>query len=121
MDERYLRWVMVTSAVLGVIATGVAAGVYKELPIILGTAAGVVIAMGNLWMLRRMGRRLVDDQAAPGKAAGMLLIKSVVLIAVIGAVILLAPINKLALMVGFSVVVAAIAATANNRFRRVKP
>lgn len=108
MDERYLRWVMATAALLGVIAITIAGAVYRDLSIVLGTAFGVVLAIGNLWMLQRMGRRLVDQQTATGKTVGLMFFKFTLLIGIIGVAVLLLPINKLALMAGFSVVVVAI-------------
>lgn len=108
MDERYLRWVMATAAVLGVIGTIVSAVVFRDLSIVLGTAFGVSLAIGNLWMLQRMGKRLLHQQGATGKTVGLMFLKFTLLIGAIGVAVLLLPINKLALMAGFSVVVVSI-------------
>ena len=107
MNERYLDWIARTTLVLGAVAL-LGSVAYGELGITVGVAIGVVLAWGNLQVLRVLGRKLVAKAERGGRTLGLMMIKFLLLIGIIFAITRWAPFDVLGLLGGFSTGVAAI-------------
>lgn len=112
LHDPLLRWVLTRGMVLGLLVVGGFAAT-GDVGLIAGAALGVIIGLGNFWLMRRLMWRVLSR---PGRgralAMGALLFK----LGALGAIIFLSmtylPINPIALLCGLSVVVVMIMASA---------
>ncbi|MFN3200078.1 MAG: ATP synthase subunit I [Bradymonadia bacterium] len=112
MHDPLLHWVMTRGLVLGALVVGGFA-VTGELSMIVGSALGVVLGVGNFWLMRRLMWRVLNR---PGKGRATALVALLLKLAALGAIIFLSlhylPVHPIALLAGVSVVVVMIMASA---------
>lgn len=110
-EDVILKWVTTRSMILGVLTIGGFA--ITGIPsMIFGAALGVVLGIGNFWVMRRLMWRIIHRPGrSRGMATGALLLKLAVLGALIFLVMSYLEIHPLALMGGLSVVVVTIMAS----------
>lgn len=110
MGDRQLKWVVACAGVLTILGVGVSLGL-SRVDYALGIAVGGAIALGNLWVLARMTRRMMASQKA-GASAGLFLVKMGLLFGAIYAAFKLIPMNLFGFILGLSVVVLAVTLSA---------
>ncbi|MBU0554121.1 hypothetical protein KKF91_12275 [Myxococcota bacterium] len=107
MDTRFLRWITLTATGLSLI--GLIISALMGLQVALGFGLGAALAVGNLWLLSRLGARLLEgDARSKGRLVGLFMLKFTLFIGIIFGVTLGLPTHPLALMAGLSVVLLAI-------------
>ncbi len=105
MDERLLTWVMTRTAALGAAVT-LASAFLMTRQVAVGVGFGAALAVGNLWVLIKLGRRMVAGPARQRKAATVIFAgKFVLLVGVVLLVMRSVDLDVLALAGGFSTVV----------------
>lgn len=101
--SRMLRKVEVAHAVIAVCVV-VAAAVWSDLPQLVGLGAGFVLGGLNARALAALATRMTSvDAQARGAAAGLLMAKMLLLMAAVGAVLLLAKPDPVAFVIAISV------------------
>lgn len=106
MDERLINWIIGFAAALGVVLTVASIPLMMSTGFTLSVALGASIAVGNLWLIRRIVRRSVNATVATGhKSAGGLMLKFALLAVVVGLIFKFVPIEPLGFMLGFGVLV----------------
>lgn len=106
MDDRQTNWILGFAAVLGVVGTLATIPVGRlwfTLSVLIGAGLGV----GNLWLLRRMVRRMVNASVSGGRTASNFMVKFGILAAAIGLAFRFLPIEPVGFMLGFGVPVVA--------------
>lgn len=107
MDRGFIRWVTLSASILGLI--GALASLAFGLKIALGFSLGAALAVLNLWLLGRLGARLLDgDDASIARLTGLFFLKFTLFIGIVFGVTLWLPLPPLAFMAGLSVVIFAI-------------
>ena len=113
-NERLLSWVTVCAGILGVLGA-VGTLPLGDVKLSYSIALGAAIAVGNLILMRRLGRRMVASLlAAPGapsdrgKTTGLFLLKFVLLLGGLWLLFQLVPLNPLGLLGGLSTLVLAV-------------
>ncbi len=105
-EQTPLQIIARNTLVLGAIVTAGSA-FFGGWQVVLGSAAGVGLALGNLFALRRLVTQLLEGERK-GIAGGFLLVKFSSLFAILYVLISFASLNPLALTAGFSSLVLAI-------------
>lgn len=106
MSNPQITGVIKRAALLGVVV--VAGSLYWwSLPVTLGAAAGVALALINFEVHRRLVGSMISG-GRHGAAAGVFMLKLGVLLGVLYVLVAVAGLNAIALMAGFSVLVLAI-------------
>lgn len=106
MDERLINWIIGLAATLGVVVTVASIPLMMSTGFTLSVALGASIAVGNLWLIRRIVRRSVNATVVTGqKSIGGLLLKFALLAVVVGLIFKFVPIEPLGFMLGFGVLV----------------
>lgn len=98
--EPLIDWVGRSILVLGTAAV-LTAFIFGTGALAGSVALGVALAWGNLWMLRALGRRLVE-RGPQGRTAGLLFFKFLLLIVLFFAITRWLPLDVLGLLGGFS-------------------
>lgn len=106
-DSRQMNWIIGFAAVLGVLGT-LATIPFGRLWFTLSVLVGAALGVGNLILMRRMARRMINATLAGGRSAGNFMIKFGVLAALIGLMFKFLPVDPLGFMLGFGVLVFAV-------------
>ncbi|MGK0362202.1 MAG: hypothetical protein ACI9U2_004522 [Bradymonadia bacterium] len=107
MDNRQINWIIGFSAVLGVIATCATIPMMR-LWFTLSVALGAALGIGNLLLIRRMVRRMINATVSGGRTASNFFLKFGVLAAAIGLTFKFLPIEPLGFLLGFGALVIAV-------------
>lgn len=106
MDNRQINWIIGFAAVLGVIAVGATIPMMR-LWFSVSVALGAAIGVGNLILIRRMVRRMINATVSGGRTASNFMLKFGVLAVAIGVTFKFLPIEPLGFLLGFGVLVIA--------------
>ena len=107
MDNRQINWIIGFAAVLGVIVTCATIPMMR-LWFTLSVAFGAALGVGNMLLIRRMVRRMINATVSGGRTASTFFLKFGVLAAVIGLTFKFLPIEPLGFLLGFGALVFAV-------------